>query len=162
MVVKNHVGAIVPTAEQSQQYTAMAKAIADAIRPWGTILEPSDRHTFLKPRTGGEKLFDLLLTLAKECSLNIATMPLTDFEADVAVARAAESIENELAVAHQLASDTRLAGYGEAWQAFLAYYGVLTSMASRDPELAKRLAPITEFMARRRAKPAAKPEEETK
>lgn len=95
--------------------------------------------------------------------MSIATMPLSDFEADVAVARTAEKVEKELAVAHQIASDTRLAGYGEAWQAFLAYYGVLSSMATRDPELAKRLAPITDFMSiRRRPKPAPKPEEETK
>jgi hypothetical protein len=52
-----------------------------------------------------------------------------------------------------------LAAYGEAWQAFLGYYGVLSSMASRDPDLAKRLGPITDFMSRRRVKPAPeKPE----
>lgn len=157
MTLKNTVGATTPTPEQHQQLTAQSKAIAEAVRPWGIILKPEDRNSYPKPRTGGEKLFELLISMAEENKLNIATMPLANMKADVTVARAAESIERELAVAHQLASDTRLAGYGEAWQAFLGYYGVLSSMASRDPDLAKRLAPVTDFMARRRAQQEPKP-----
>jgi hypothetical protein len=158
MANKNTVGAVVPSAEQTQQLQTQSKGVADGIRSWGAILKPEDRHTFLKPRTGAEKLFDLLVSLAEANAVNIATMPLSDMKADLAVARAAEGIERELAVAHQLASDTRLAAYGESWQAFLGYYGVLSSMASRDPDLAKNLAPITDFMARRRAQPQPKPE----
>ena len=47
----------------------------------------------------------------------------------------------------------------EAWDAFLAYYGVLSSMADRDPELAVELEPVVQFMAngpRQKAPPAVK------
>ncbi len=159
MAVTNVIGSVVPNAEQQKRIEDTAKQIAAELRPWGIILKPEDRSTFLKPRIGGEKLFDLLINLAEENSLNIATLPISDMKADVTVARAAEGIERELNVAQQLAADTRLAAYGEAWQAFLGYYGVLSSMASRDPDLAKRLGPITDFMSRRRVKPAPeKPE----
>ncbi|HCF62052.1 MAG TPA: hypothetical protein DFS52_29170, partial [Myxococcales bacterium] len=84
-------------------------------------------------------------------------MPLEGLESDLKVGVKADRFEKRLEVMRQLAADTRLAAYGEAYQAFLAYYGVLASMAKHDPALAKRLQPVVDFMSTgpraRKAKP---------
>ena len=49
---------------------------------------------------------------------------------------AMEPFESTMTVGLQLASDTLMQADTEAWQAFLAYYGVLSSMADHDAELA--------------------------
>jgi hypothetical protein len=154
MAIKNVVGAVVPADDQQKQAEAKTKEIVEWMRTWGVMLDPAERNTFLKPKLGGDRMVELMLEFIEKYSLNIASVPPAELENDLAVARAAERFERELAVAHQLACDTRIAAWGEVWQAFLAYYGVLSSMASRDAALATQLAPITEFMARRRTKPA--------
>lgn len=53
-----------------------------------------------------------------------------------------------------LAEDTEGQAESEMWEAFLAYYGVLSKMAEQNPTLAVELAPVVDFMARR--KPAAR------
>ncbi|MBK9259399.1 MAG: hypothetical protein IPM54_06130 [Polyangiaceae bacterium] len=58
-----------------------------------------------------------------------------------------QPIEDELRVALQIAEDTGTQAGSEAWEAFLAYYGVLSSMAQRMPDLAAELQPVVDFMA---------------
>ena len=45
------------------------------------------------------------------------------------------------------AEDTGTQAGSEGWEAFLAYYGVLSSMADRNPELAAELEPVVQLMA---------------
>jgi hypothetical protein len=150
---KNLVGATVPSAEQQQQYLSQAKALTSSCRTFGVNLSSEERTTYPKLRIGGEKLLDPLVALAEAYGVNLPAMPLAQMKADISVARTSEGLEREIAVSHELVSDTRLAAYGEAWQAFLAYYSVLSSMAERDPGLASQLAPFSDFMARRRPQP---------
>ncbi|MCC6559619.1 MAG: hypothetical protein IT372_42425 [Polyangiaceae bacterium] len=53
-----------------------------------------------------------------------------------------------------IADDTEGQAESEMWEAFLAYYGVLANMAQRTPELAVELAPVVEFMASGKRRPA--------
>ena len=50
-------------------------------------------------------------------------------------------------MALQLAEDTGTQAGSEAWEAFLAYYGVLSSMGERMPDLAAELQTVVDFMA---------------
>lgn len=61
-----------------------------------------------------------------------------------------------------LAEDTGTQAASEAWEAFLAYYGVLSSMAERSPELAAELQTVVDFMATGPCKKPATPDAPTK
>jgi hypothetical protein len=164
MAAVNNVGDNVPSTEQQEQYLAQIKMLVTALQTFGTSLDAVQRQSYPRPRAGADRLFETVLGLAEEHKLNIPAMPLSEMRADVALSRFAEKAEEEIDLAHQWASDTRIAACGEAWQAFLGYYGLLSSMAARDSSIAKRLAPVTEFMARRRpqSQPPEQPGEEKK
>jgi hypothetical protein len=74
-------------------------------------------------------------------------VPLDGMQNDLTLAEQMANVIAELAPALTLAEDTAAQADSEAWQAFLAYYGVLASMAARVPELASELAPTVAFMA---------------
>lgn len=74
-------------------------------------------------------------------------IPLAGLSNDLLLASQYQPIEDELRVALQIAEDTGTQAGSEAWEAFLAYYGVLSSMAQRMPDLAAELQPVVDFMA---------------
>jgi hypothetical protein len=85
--------------------------------------------------------------LAARRKVAIKGIPLAGLADDVALSKQFLTFEHELRAALQLVEETGLQADAEAWEAFLAYYGVLSSMADRDPGLAAELAPVVEFMA---------------
>ncbi len=76
---------------------------------------------------------------------------------DINLAQAMEPFEQAMELGQQLTSDTLLQADTEGWQAFLAYYGVLSAMASTDAELARELQPVVDFMKVGRRKPEPAP-----
>lgn len=90
---------------------------------------------------------ELVFGLATEKKVVIDGMPLEGMSSDMKLGNMAYGFEQQLTDCQQIAADTRLVAFGEAWQAFLGYYGVLNSMASRDAALASRLRPVVEFMS---------------
>jgi hypothetical protein len=158
MSTPGFVGNVVPTQDQEQQILTQTKALEGSIREWAVMLTPAQRASLLRPRGADDELIDLVAGLAADRGVTLPKMPLEALKSDLQVGRTAARVERQLEIVHQLVSDTRLAGYGEAWEAFLSYYGVLSSMAERDADLAKELAPVTAFMGRRRSRPAPKPE----
>jgi hypothetical protein len=147
MKITNKVGAVVPTPEEQQQLATDIESLRSRLLRFGMVLAPEERYSFLKPRAGAEMLMPLVADLAREKSVTIDGMALEAMTSDLQVGDASLRIERQLEDCRQLASDTRLIAYGEAWQAFLGYYAVLNSMASRDAALANRLRPVVDFMS---------------
>ena len=54
--------------------------------------------------------------------------------------------------------DTGAQADTEAWQAFLAYYGVLSSLSDRNPDIENGLGSVVEYMRHRRKSIAKEPE----
>lgn len=74
-------------------------------------------------------------------------MSVDDMNADFQIYQQTRELAGAIAEVHQLMQDTRLVAGAECWQAWLAYYGALCSIASRDGELATRIQPAVDFMA---------------
>ena len=72
---------------------------------------------------------------------------------DVRLTQVLQPIAALVERANQLVQDTTMQADTEAWQAFLAYYGVLSSLSGRIPEIEGALAPVVEYM-RPNKKPA--------
>lgn len=158
MAITHLVGDVVPTEEELRANETEGRAIIERMGRWSHALPDDQRNGFLRPRLGAEGAIETVLALAREKGLSIEGMPLDGMEADLRVGKAGERMEKLFAQAQQLAADARISGYGEAWQAFLAYYGTLSTMATRDGSIATRLKPVREFMAgtKRTKKPESK------
>jgi hypothetical protein len=85
--------------------------------------------------------------LAVKHGVSLKNISLDGMAADIELAKQFQPIEDELRTALTLAEDTGTQAGSEAWEAFLAYYGVLSSMAERDPEVAAEIGSVIEFMA---------------
>ena len=59
--------------------------------------------------------------------------------------------------ASQLLQDTTSQADTEAWQAFLAYYGVLSALSGRIPDIETALAPVVDYMKHPKRAAADKP-----
>ncbi len=143
----NKVGNKPLTTQEQDQLLTQLKAIVVKLREHGITLTTDDRKRVLRPRRGAETHMQRVLELAKKYNLSLPNIPLAGMDADLAVARQFQPIEDELRAGLQLAEDTGMQADSEAWEAFLAYYGVLSSMADRMPDLAAEIKPVIDFMA---------------
>lgn len=133
-----------------QKRTQILKVLKDAIvqlKPYGVTLTIDERKRTLRPRRGGETHMQRVHDLAKKHGVSLKDIPLDGMADDLALAKQFQSFEDEFRVGLQFAEDTGAQAESEAWEAFLAYYGVLSSMAERSPDLATELATVTDFMA---------------
>jgi hypothetical protein len=156
MKVTNHVGTTMPKDEEMVQQVSKLQETINWLRSWGIVLSGDEKHAMPKPKPGAEKHMELVHDLAKDRSISIAGLSLDGMKADIEVAAKAQKVEEAATIALQIAADTRYAAQSEAYQAFLAYYGVLSSMADRDPELKKRLAPVVDLLSTGSRKKQAK------
>jgi hypothetical protein len=152
MATTNYVGSNAPSEADLSKYEKLIQSIIEFQRPWSVVLGGDQKSTMIRARVGSEKHLQLIHDLAKEKGLSIPALSLEGMQADIGVASSASRMETVLTRALEMAADTRYAAQSEAWQAFLGYYGVLSSMASRDPELANRLRPVVDFMASGKSK----------
>ena len=133
-----------------QKRAQILKVINDAIaqlKPYGVTLTVDERKRTLRPRRGAETHMQRVHDLAKKHGVALKDIPLDGMADDLALAKQFQSFEDEFRVGLQFAEDTGAQAESEAWEAFLAYYGVLSSMAERLPALATELATVIDFMA---------------
>ncbi|MBK9259402.1 MAG: hypothetical protein IPM54_06145 [Polyangiaceae bacterium] len=146
--MENKVGDKPPSAEEAADLLAKAKDLATKLKVHGITLTVDDRKRTLRPRRGADVHVQRVVELAAKYGVALPNIPLAGMSNDLLLARQYQPIEDELRVALQIAEDTGTQAGSEAWEAFLAYYGVLSSMAQRMPDLAAELQPVADFMAR--------------
>lgn len=133
-----------------QKRTAMLKQIHEVttvLKSIGVVLTPDERKRVLRARRGADEHIETVLRLARKHELNLKNIPLDGLAADLALGKQLDSIETELRVALTIAEDTGAQADSEAWEAFLAYYGILQSMAQRNAEIETELGTVVEFMS---------------
>ncbi|MDI1434327.1 hypothetical protein [Polyangium sorediatum] len=145
--MNNKVGDALLTHEQHIQLLAQLKAIVETLRAHGITLTVDERKRTLRQRRGAESHIQRVIDLAKKYNVSLKAIPLAGLENDLVLTKQLLPIEEELRVALQLAEDTGTQAGSEAWEAFLAYYGVLSSMGERMPDLAAELQTVVDFMA---------------
>lgn len=145
--MENKVGDKQLNAQDAADLLAKAKDILATLKAHGITATSDDRRRRLKPRRGAEPHIQRVLDLAKKHGVALQDIPLEGVSADLTLAAQLQPVEDELRVALQTAEDTGAQAASEAWEAFLAYYGVLSAMGQRDPGLAAELSTVVDFMA---------------
>ena len=123
------------------------KAIVEQLKPFGVTLTVDDRKRTLRPRKGAEPHMQRVHDLALKHGVSLKNIPLEGMANDLALSKQFQPFEDELRTGLQLVEDTGTQAGSEAWEAFLAYYGVLSSMADRSADIAAELATVVDFMA---------------
>jgi hypothetical protein len=155
--MQNRVGDNVPTAAKLQSLLKQLNDVIAELRKFGITLTKAERKRLLRARRDSEPMQRLVYELAKKKGLSLAGFPLDGMLSDVNLVQALEPFVTAMTTGWQLTNDTALQADTEGWQAFLAYYGVLSSMADHDAELATQLQPVVDFMKVGRRKPEPEP-----
>ena len=150
--MENKVGDKQLTAQDATDLLAQTKAISTKLQAHGIVLTTDDRKRLLRGRRGAAEHIERVVALATKHNVSLPNIPLAGISKDVHLEQQLAPIEEELRVALQTAEDTGLQASSEAWEGFLAYYGVLSAMAQRMPEVAADLQSVVEFMAKRSPK----------
>jgi hypothetical protein len=143
----NKVGDKLLTPQKLAQLLKQARDLVEQLKPYGVTLATDDRKRTLRPRKGAEAHIQRVHELAARHGVSLKNIPLDGMASDLALARQFQPFEDELRAGLQLAEDTGAQAASEAWEAFLAYYGVLSSMAERSADLAAELQTVVDFMA---------------
>jgi hypothetical protein len=155
----NKVGDKLLSPQKAAQLLKQIKDSVEQLKAYGITLTTDDHKRALRPRRGAEPHMQRVHDLAVKHGVSLKNIPLDGMANDLALAKQFRPFEDELRAGLQLAEDTGMQADSEAWEAFLAYYGVLSSMAERMPELAAELQLVVEFMAngpRKKAPPPPK------
>jgi len=123
------------------------KDVIEQLRPYGITLTIDDRKRTLRPRRGAEPQMQRIHDLALKYGVTLKNIPLEGMANDLDLVKQFQPFEDELRTGLQFAEDTGTQAGSEAWEAFLAYYGVLSSMAERNADLAAELQTVVEFMS---------------
>lgn len=143
----NKVGDNALTAQEVADLLTQAKAITAKLKAHGIALSTDDRKRLLRARRGAGEHIQRVVELATKHGVSLPNVPLAGIANDVKLEQQLQPIEEELRVGLQFAEDTGAQAASEAWEGFLAYYGVLSSMAQRMPDVAADLASVVEFMS---------------
>jgi hypothetical protein len=145
--MENKVGDKLLTPQKATALLKQVKDLTEQLRAYGITLTTDDRKRTLRPRKGAEAHMQRVHDLAVKHGVSLKDIPLDGMANDLALAKQFQPIEDELRTVLQIAEDTGTQADSEAWEAFLAYYGVLSSMADRSADLAAELKSVIDFMA---------------
>lgn len=157
--MENKVGDTILTAQKRDKLLGQLNDILEQLRPYGVMLDSTSRGRKLRQRKGAEPHMQRVHDLAVKYEVVLKNISLVGMANDLALAKQFQPIEDAYRTGLTFAEDTGMQADSEAWDAFLAYYGVLSSMADRNPELTVELDPVVQFMAngpRQKAPPPAK------
>ena len=136
------------TEEQVAKANQNLDSLDEIFASVGHSLQQSERKEMLRAKLGSGPVVDLALDMAKEKGLALDEKPMGEIEEARALRIQLPSLIHRLESLLQLANDTLLAANGTLWDGFLGYYRVLGAIAKGDAETARRLKPVSEFMAR--------------
>jgi hypothetical protein len=154
--MKNRVGSVIPSAEEIQQLVKDIEAFAAKIEKFTLMLSTEERQRTTKMRVRGERVVELVGSLAAGRQIAMSSISVNEMNADLVLAQRLAPLAPLLDTLAQRVSDTILEAQSECWWAAMAFYAALTRLADVDPELEDALKPAVEFFARRpRPEPAA-------
>jgi len=145
--MNNRVGDNAPTPEVMGQLHAQLSAIVEQLKTFGVILSPEERKSLLHARRNADPMVERVHDLAAKYGINLPNIPLQGMMNDKALRARLHPLADLFRAGLTLAEDTEGQAESEMWEAFLAYYGVLSKMAEMHPALAVDLQPVIDFMA---------------
>lgn len=158
--MSNRVGDNAPSASDLGAMLQSITKVIEDLKPSTVMLSSEERKSLLHARKDADPMIEKVLALSTKYKIEVPDKPLTGMLADQALRKQLHPLADAARLLLAMVEDTEGQAEHEMWEAFLAYYGVLSSMAARTPELALELAPIKDFMAHARRLPKAKPPSE--
>lgn len=158
--MENRVGDNAPTQAALELLVTELAAVVTALKQFGIVLDTEERKRLLHARRDADPMVQRVRDLAAKHGITLPQIPLTGMMNDQALRNRLHPLTDLFRTGLVLSEDTEGQAESEMWEAFLAYYGVLSKMAEQNPTLAVELAPVVEFMASKRK--SAKKEEEPK
>ena len=154
--MQNRVGSVIPSAEDIQQLVKDFDAFVAKIDKFTLMLSAEERKRTTKMRARGERVVELVGTLAARHQVALPRISVGDMNADLLLAQRLAPLASRLTAASQKVADTILQAQSECWWAAMAFYSALSRLSDVDPELEAALKPAIEFFARRpRSEPTA-------
>jgi hypothetical protein len=153
--MENRVGDTMPKSDDVTKIVQALQGVVTELKKFGVILSTDERKRLLHARKDADSMVQRVHELAGKHNVTIPQISISGMKDDLTLYRMLHPITDLLNAALVLAQDTEGQAESEMWEAYLAYYGVLSSMAERNPELAVELKPVRDFMAstKRRSPP---------
>jgi hypothetical protein len=102
-----------------------------------------------KLRKGGETVIPTVAALANQFGLTSKAHPTDAMVAKMKMAQSLIPLHRKLVAATKQVGDTMFLANSESWASAAVHYATLSKMARSDGDVAKTLAPVTEFFAHR-------------
>jgi hypothetical protein len=114
-------------------------------------LTAADIKRATKLRKGGEKFIPTIAALADQFGLTIASHPTDAMVAKMNQASSLAPLHKKLVAATKQVGDAIFQAQSESWDSAAVHYATLRRLAVKDGDVAKTLAPVTQFFAQRSA-----------
>jgi len=118
-------------------------------------LTPTEKRHAAKLRKGGQQVLEQIGNLAQQHQLESPALKVSDMLALVGKASALQPLADRTAAFLKHVDDVVFTSQSAAWVMGMQYYALLQRRARTDAELAKALAPVTQFLAYRHPKQKA-------
>lgn len=155
--MENRVGENVPPQAKLDTWLKSLTVVQSELVKFCITLTTDERRRMLRSRKESEGLIRRVHEIATKKGLSIPGIGRDSMLSDVDLSLKLEPFISLLTLCLQLVEDTQAQADAEAWQAFLAYYSVLSTMSAHDPEIAVALSPVVTAMRHTRKKPEPTP-----
>lgn len=142
----NRVGDNIPTPVKLADLQKKLGEVVSELEKFCIVLSKDERKRLLRARKDSEPMVERVANLAERHKISVPGVDRSSMLNDVRLTQVLQPIGAQLERALQLVQDTTMQADTEAWQAFLAYYGVLSSLSSRIPEVEGALQPVVDYM----------------
>jgi hypothetical protein len=115
----------------------------------GPKLTPKERMRNIKLRKGGEAIAAALAVLSQQFAVDLPRFPASTMLENLDRARSLGPLRTKLTIALKRVDDVIFESQSEGWEAATMHYSTLKRLSRRDGEMAKLLAPVVAFFAKR-------------
>ena len=112
-------------------------------------LTATDRKRSVKLRKGGETVIPIVAALANQFGLKLPGHSVSTMQAQFNRAQDLIPLHKQMVIALKKVEDSIFLAQSESWSEATVHYSVLRRLAKKDGDLAKGLAPATQFFAAR-------------
>ena len=155
--MNNLVGDNAPSDAEFAKKLEELNALKEWMKTFGVTLSPEVRKRLVHARRGGEEHAQRTFALATKHGIQVPGVPLDGMNNDMRLSKAMIPFLDGLGAMLTLAEDTAGEAENEYWHAFLAYYGPLSIMAAKNPDLHAEYRATIDFLSTGTRKKALPP-----
>jgi hypothetical protein len=103
----------------------------------------------IKLRKGGEAIAVVLASIGERFAVDLPQFPASTMLENIARARSLGPLHLKLTIALKRVDDAIFEAQSEGWEAATMHYSTLKRLSRRDGEMARLLAPVVAYFAKR-------------